>query len=284
LADKGLISYPFNPNATKEDIYYCFRLILGRNPGPHEWPAHSASVGSELASVVRTYVRSQEFHGRRLLAREVPQDIHLAELADFRIYASEANAIIGRAVLRGEYEPEVTAVFRRHLRSGMGVIDIGANIGYFTMLSAAITGPGGYVLAVEPNPHNVTLLEASRRANSFDWVTVLLSAAGRETGVIALWATDSNGTAGAIQGGIEELNSATLVPCVQVDKIVDPDRRIDLIKIDVEGAEAAALEGARRTLERWKPLVISEFSPEAIPGMSGISAEDYLRFLGSVRT
>lgn len=270
---------PFNLSATEEDIYYCFRLILGRNPGPHEWQWHTARVGSDLATVVREYLASQEFSMRGPIAPGARADIQLAEFPDFKIYASATDALIGPAVLSGHYEPEVTAIFRQHLRGGMGVIDIGANVGYFTMLSAAITGPDGYVLAVEPNPENVKLVEASRRINSFDWVKVFPSGAWREAGALGLWALDSNGTTGAIQGGIEELASATLVPCVEIDRLVDPDQRIDLIKIDVEGAEAAALEGARRTLKRWMPLVISEFSPEFIQAVSGVSAEDYLRFL-----
>ena len=69
--------------------------------------------------------------------------------------------------LAGAYDTYLTDLLRRFLRPGMGVLDIGANIGVFALLAAAKVGPDGYVLAVEPNPANTRLLEASRRLNGF---------------------------------------------------------------------------------------------------------------------
>src|SRR5438445_727917 len=77
------------------------------------------------------------------------------------------------------YQPHIAAVLARYAGPGMAAIDIGANIGYLTMLLATLVGPSGLVVAVEPNPENVKLLEASRRANGFDQVCVIAAAAGR---------------------------------------------------------------------------------------------------------
>jgi len=170
-------------------------------------------------------------------------------------------------------------MFRRFLRPGMGVLDIGANIGWFTMLAAALVGPTGFVLAVEPNTRNIKLLEASRRINDFGQVVVAQSAAGREIGLLVLHTSHSNGTTSSLPQDMAALLNAETVLSLPLDALLSDERRIDLIKTDVEGAEYNALLGCRKTIARWRPAIISEFSPGSMPGISGISGEDYLRFL-----
>lgn len=271
-------SLPYQGAATPEDVFYCFRLLLGRHPHREEWTGHSGRAGEDLASVVASYLDSLEFRRRGLQKREAT-DIALAELPGFRIHVAADDAAVGRHVQAGAYERDVTAVFRRILKPGMGVLDIGANIGYFTMLSASIVGPAGYVLAIEPNPANARLLEASRRANGFDQVTVSQTAAGREVGLLALNTSYSNGTTSEPAADIASLLQSRTVPCLPADLLAPPDRRIDLIKADVEGAEYNALFGSRNTIARWRPTIISEFSPGLMPGISRVSGEEYLRWL-----
>src|SRR4029077_17153226 len=126
---------------------------------------------------------------------------------------------------------------------GMAVIDIGANIGYLTMLLASLVTPSGRVVAVEPNPENIKLLEASRRVNGFDQVLVIQAAAGRQTALLALNVSHSNGMTGELPGDANAIFSACPVPCFALDAILPEDRQIDLVKIDTEGAELNALIG-----------------------------------------
>lgn len=269
----------YDPLATESDILACFRLLLGRWPNPEEWRGHSDGAGQNLVSAVSIYLNSLEFAQRGLIRPAVPAGISLAELEGFKLYAAADDAAVGRHVHFGVYEPEVTAVFRRLLRPGMGVLDLGANIGYFTMLSAALVGPGGYVVAVEPNPRNVRLLEASRRANGFDHVRVCQVAAGPEPGLLVLNTSHSNGTTAGLPTNDAALFGAEIVPAMPADSLVPPDRRIDLVKLDVEGAEFKALSGATALLARDRPHLISEFSPTLMPGLSGISGPGYLDWL-----
>ena len=264
--------------ATEDDIFYCFRLLLGRLPNPEEWRGHSAQAGQKLDSIVASYLSSLEFSRRNLLkpGGEAPE---LCELTGFRIYASAGDAAVGRHVQADNYEREVTAIFRRLLRPGMGVVDIGANIGYFTMLSATLVGEAGYVLAVEPNPANVRMLEASRRANGFAQVSVAQVAAGPQPGLLVLHATHSNGTTSALPADVAAMLAAQTVPCLRPDTLVPPDRKIALIKADVEGAEYLALQGCTGIIARDMPAIISEFSPDQMPGISGIDGAEYLRWL-----
>jgi FkbM family methyltransferase len=270
---------PFDPRATEDDISACFRLLLGRRPNREEWRGHAMRVGEDLAGVVASYVQSLEFSRRGLLARNYSGAIGSAEFPGFRIYADAADAAVGRHVLAGSYEPEVSAVLRDRLLPGMGVVDIGANIGYFTLLAASLVGPSGFVLAVEPNPRNVRLLEASRRSNGFAHVKVAQTAAGAYTDLVVLHASYSNGTTSPAPDAIDDLLASETVACIGVDALLGQEQRIDLIKVDVEGAEYQALRGCRRAIARWRPAIVSEFSPSLLAGVSGISCRAYLHWL-----
>jgi tRNA A58 N-methylase Trm61 len=129
-----------------------------------------------------------------MLSQSYLDAIELLHLAKFDLYVARDDLAVS-AMLRqdGIYEPHVTAVLERHVRPGMFVVDIGANIGYLTMYLAMLVGPSGRVVAVEPNPENVVLIEASRRANGFDQVSILQCAAGSENGLLTLNVMHCNG-------------------------------------------------------------------------------------------
>lgn len=270
---------PYDPAASEEDIFRCFRLLLGRHPNREEWRGHVARAGEPLAGVVASYLNSLEFARRGLLDQDHLGEIELTKRGAFCIYTACGDAAVGQHVCAGDYEPDVTSVFRQLLRPGMGVLDLGANIGWFTMLAASLVGDTGWVVAVEPNPANVKLLEASRRANGFGQVTACQVAAGRDPGLLVLNTSHSNGTTSGLPDDANALLGAEIVPCVRADSLVPPGRRVDLVKVDVEGAEYNALLGCREIVAAWRPAIVSEFSPGLMPGISGVSGPDYLRFL-----
>jgi len=266
--------------AAREDIFYCFRLLLGRNPNPEEWPGHSARAGEDLENVVRSYVTSREFADRRLLNTTYLDKVELVHFPSFSLFASVEDLAVGNHVVIGRsYDPAVAMVLRRYVKPGMAVLDIGANIGCLTMLSASLVGPLGLVVAIEPNPENVKLLEASRRVNGFDQVLVIQAAAGRQTGLLALNVSYSNGMTAALPDDVGGLFASSPVPCFALDALLPKARRLDLIKIDVEGAELNALLGLSETIKRDRPVIVSEFSPATLPGISHCTGPEYLRFL-----
>lgn len=272
---------PFPREASREDVYYCFRLLLGRNPNREEWPGHTGNVGRDIDALVRSYISSLEFMRRAdtLSGHQLNEKIQLKRTKDFAIYVQEEDEQVGRHVLRDSYEPNVTTVFRRYVRPGMQVLDIGANIGYFTMLSASLVGPSGGVFAIEPNPDSVKLLEASRRENGYENVRIFQVAAGRAPGLLVLNRASSNAMTSAVPEAVSHLVRSTTVPSFRIDDLVPSDVKIDFIKIDVEGAEYNALLGARALIARSRPTIVSEFSPKTMPGISGIDGMGYLRFL-----
>ena len=271
----------FSNVASIADIYHCFRLILGRNPNPEECVGHSAMAGVALEDVVRSYVQSMEFQNRKLLLTDAV-NFELKELDGFQIYLDAQDRAVGNHLLHGVYEPHVTAQFRRLLKPGMRVLDIGANIGYFTLLAASLVTNTGRVIAVEPNPDNGKLLDASIKQNHFEHVTLLQLAAGRANGILALHTSYSNGTTSQVSSELAHLQAIRSVPAIKLDDFNGLADGVDFVKIDVEGAEYNALWGKQETLRRFKPLIISEFSPTAMPSVSGVDGLAYLGFLDSL--
>ena len=270
---------PFSTRATPKDVFYCFRLLLGRYPYPEEWRGHAMRDGEDLRGLVGSFTRTLEYarvNGATEAAGSAPV---LSEIEGFRIFTAPDDAAVGRSVRQGLYEPEVCVQFRRVLRPGMGVLDLGANIGFFALLAASLVGAGGSVLAIEPNPRNVRLLEASRRVNGFAQLSVLQVAAGRSHGLLVLNSSYSNGTTAGLPDDVAGVLAAETVPALRIDSVVPAGSRIDLIKIDVEGAEYTALLGCEATIRAHRPTIISEFSPGLMPGISGIDGPGYLSWL-----
>jgi FkbM family methyltransferase len=266
--------------ATAEDIFYCFRLLLGRNPNLEEWPGHSSRAGKDLETVVSSYVTSREFAARGLLNKTYRDRVELVRFPRFSIFASDDDLAIGHHVIGGRaYEPGMAAILERYVRPDMAVVDIGANIGCLTMLLASLVGASGLVVAVEPNPENIKLLEASRRVNGFHQVAIIQAAAGRRTGILALNVSHSNGMTGELPEDVDAVFASHPVACFALDAILPRDRSFDLVKIDAEGAELNALIGFSETIDRDRPVIVSEFNPGMLPGISGCSGPEYLRFL-----
>jgi FkbM family methyltransferase len=162
----------------------------------------------------------------------------------------------------------------------MRVVDIGANIGFLSMLAASRVGSTGRVLAVEPNPSNGRLLMASRAANRFEHIDLLMTAAGQNLLPMALYVESSNGQVGDAGESAEAiLQASELVPVVRLDPILANWGSVDFVKIDIEGAEHMALGGCIEMLRRHHPIILSEFCPPALAHVSGSSGIAYLRFL-----
>ena len=263
------------PVADENDIFYCFRLLLGRSPLKQEWPGHRLGAGQELTTVVKGYVSSLEFANRRILDNST-SEYETCQLDNFSMYLSRSDLAVGAAIASSRaYEPHVTRVLNERLGPGMTFLDVGANIGFFSLLAASLVGPSGKVFSIEPNPRNVKALQASKDLNDFEQIQVLQAAAGASWEILFLNTDHSNGVVSAAAGGIADLLSRETVLSCPIDAIVGTTK-VDLIKIDVEGFEFKALTGASRCLELHKPDVISEFTPGALPGISNVTPVEYL--------
>jgi FkbM family methyltransferase len=175
------------------------------------------------------------------------------------IYA-RLNDYVGRAVFFfGDLDPKLTSVAKRLIRNGDTVLDIGANIGLMTLQFVDLVGPGGSVHSFEPNPDVLTLLAAAVNRKGANNVTLNEVALGDKPGVLNLSAPQANVGAGSIVRGSDWVH-AQIYP-VQVMRLDDYVSQqgidaVDIIKIDVEGAEATVFEGARNLLQNNPPRAI----------------------------
>ena len=261
---------------TEDDIYYCFRLLLGRPPSAGEWTGHCARVGRDLPGVVSEYLSSREFKSRDLLG-VVATDQERVDLGDFAMCVSPSDHAVGRPILKHKtYESHVTAAMRNCLRAGMTFLDVGANIGYFTLLGAHLVGSAGRVIAVEPFQHNLKLLIQSVAMNGFGQVEIFPLAALDRSELLTLDSVGSNGQVGALPNDPRALIATTIVFGMRLDDLLREVDRVDVVKLDIEGAEYRAVSGARQLLERSRPIIFSEFSPPGLAAVSRVDARTYL--------
>lgn len=151
----------------------------------------------------------------------------------------------------GTYEKEKQAAMARDIKPGMVVWDIGANVGFYTIAFARLCGNNGRVLAFEPFGSNVGYLLKHVVLNKFTNVVIIQCALSSQGGLVP-FSIGKHSSQGKI-----ELTSSYRVPAMAVDQfIADGGGPMpDLIKIDVEGAEAAVLQGARGMLVKKRPVI-----------------------------
>lgn len=188
--------------------------------------------------------------------------------------------IPGRTYLAGSYEPEVTRFFLTAIGEGQAVVDIGANIGYYTLIASKIVGPSGKVYAFEPDPVHYGYLLENIEANRCSNVEAVQKAvtSGVE-GEALFW---PSGSAGSLYGGPG--TPSVVVRTISLDEFFArlgwP--RVDFVKIDVEGAETEAIEGMAQVSERNPTLrMVTEFVDSSLR-RSGTGPEEFFGTLGHI--
>ena len=178
------------------------------------------------------------------------------------------------------YEPHIERLLTRMCGQGAVVLDVGANVGFHTLKMASLVGPQGRVYAVEPNSENCRLILLGAEQNGFTNIELLpIALSDRRGWVYFSTHIGSNGGIAHRAGGAWE-SSGTVVPTFALDELRIP--RVDVIKIDVEGAEYRALKGGEETLRRDRPVIICEFSMEMTARVSGISGVEFLRWISDL--
>ena len=242
-------------------------------------PAH-ALVGDAvvdlhgLRQILSTFDR--QFFPSPVTVRFGPDDIVTHRLDNgITLFLDREDGAVSRPILAGDYEAHLVPVFERFCRPGMTVVDVGANLGLYSLLASKLVGPAGRVVAIEPSSENCRLILLSVDANRAENVELLPLALDRGRG----WSNlsghfGSNG--GLVSGDVPSLTSgwSEIVPTFALDDLVEG--RVDFLKIDVEGAEGRVVAGAQRILDTSRPVVATELSLEMLPRVSGISGEEYL--------
>lgn len=173
----------------------------------------------------------------------------------------DTSLITRQAAEGAPYEPEMYEVFRQALRPGMAVVDVGAHQGLFTHLAAALVGPTGHVWAFEPAPENFQVLKA--KAAAFPQITIVRAAVSDRRGVSQFAVDRDNSTRHSLfTTNVGRRWRAWPVRTVSLGSALPTElARLDLIKIDAQGAEPQILRGARAVIKRHHPLIVFELWP-----------------------
>jgi FkbM family methyltransferase len=266
--------------ATLADVYHCYRLLLRRNPDPTGYRAYADKIadGITVEQLVGYFLGSPEWVARGLY--RAGGDVHLdrVDTADASLYVIRSDPVVGRELLVSRtYEPHVTDRVRQCLGAGGVFVDIGANVGYFTLMAARLVGPGGRVIAFEPNPVSLKVLLLNTRPEG-DTIRVYPFAVSDREGFLSLMRIVSIASTKAVTE--EELrypSDVTLTYAVRLDDILRDEPRIDVLKCDIDGHDYRAIRGGLATLARTRPVVLAEFNPGTLRSFSEIEPIEYLR-------
>jgi FkbM family methyltransferase len=202
----------------------------------------------------------------------------LGIFSDFRIVKSgEAAGLslafprkLDRTMVDGTYEFPMQQAIAANLLPGDVFYDIGANIGFFSLIAARLVGPTGHVYAFEPVESNAAAIVRSGRRNDFATIKVFVQAIGSRTGTADLLTARHIG--GAVLASVGE--PPDRVGCVRVEVLTMDEaiarhglRPPSLLKIDVEGAELEVLHGMVETLSNYRPKLLYEIDDASMDGL-----------------
>jgi FkbM family methyltransferase len=199
-----------------------------------------------------------------------------------RAYKRDA---VGRGLYRRKiHEPSLTKLLltRFGASTQRNFIDVGANIGYFSCLMSKLAGPSGTVLAVEPEPQNLALLQQNIEINHVKNVVIQPCALGASEGsaMLGVYKPSNRGRHSILETNAK---SRIKVPVRTLDELAKDSGTVNkswsLVKIDVEGYEGFVIEGAKKTLPTIETLVM-EYSP-ALLRKAGTDPAPMLRTLAS---
>jgi FkbM family methyltransferase len=199
------------------------------------------------------------------VSRQESRAVYLGEqtmlcrvLGKYLMYADgQETGITPHLCMHGYWEPWITVALARTLRPGWHCLDIGANHGYYTLIMADAVGREGRVIPVEPTPRLAELLRQTLDVNGFPNVTVTPSAASDTDGETLQLVIPPRRSLNAHLSQVASPTDAVVdVDTVTVDTLTREWPRVDLIKIDVEGAEEDVWQGMQQTITQNPGLVL----------------------------
>jgi len=181
--------------------------------------------------------------------------------------------------LNGTYEEFETELFKKEIKESDIILDIGANIGYFTLIFAQIVGNHGKVFAFEPDPTNFALLKKNVEINGYENIVLINKAVSNKSGKLKLFLSDDNRGDHRIYDSYDGRNFVEIESIKLDDFFNDYNGKIDFVKMDVQGAEFLVVQGMLNLLNKNKNMkIISEYWPMGLK-RSGAIPEEYLLLL-----
>lgn len=183
--------------------------------------------------------------------------------------------------LQGTYEEGTVSEIQKRLQPGQTFLDIGANIGWISLIASKQVGLNGKVIAVEANPKTLPILQHNLALNQVENCSILglaLSDEVGETKIYENWNVNRGGASLLQQDDSEGIP----IQMERLDNLFDPETPLHMVKIDVEGFEGKVIKGAWNWFKKQQPIMIFEISNDRQQnkGISGIEVMDLIKELG----
>jgi FkbM family methyltransferase len=192
--------------------------------------------------------------GRKVLSL-LPEFSITSRKEGFKISLISSHSVDAK-IFFNLYEKSTVDFLTRNIRPGDVAVDVGANIGYISLIIGSIVGRGGKVHSFEPSDWTYERLRSNVALNGFGWVETHRAAVGSDN-LTSVPMTLPRGY--RLDGSFT--HSSQMVPLVSLDALLGASERLNFIKTDTDGHEPAVLFGARDLLARHKPLIIFEAAP-----------------------
>lgn len=198
----------------------------------------------------------------------------------------EDEGVSSGIIHHGNWESHVGRYLVEYLEMDAVFLDIGANVGFFTLLAAhemEAKGGDGRVIAVEANPIVLPYLMASIVESGLEHrIDVLPYAVAQKIGIVQMQEAFGNNLGGVPMNKINFMmpsRGRKIVPTVELDDMLIDLTRLDLIKMDIEGAESLAIDGMMGLLEKFSPDIICEINKDCLQGVSGVGVLEFVEHM-----
>jgi FkbM family methyltransferase len=276
-----------------DHVRYAYRLFLDREPENPHTIVDFLKRCATTQQLREAFTGSLEFRGRNPSLAFDKKTVIYETAHGFRQVLNLGQYAVGGMIVNEAYEPQETRFVCATVKPNEVALDIGANIGYYSLLMAKLVGPAGFVYAFEPHDGLCWYLRRSLTENQFDArCSVHCCALGDREGTVQFRVRPKRGLDPTdlqyysnfyiAQGDSDEDGRAFIqVEIKTLDSILSADRqrRVAFIKIDVEGAEYLVFQGARQMLQRDRPVILSEIHGPQLQNVSKVEVLEYVKFL-----
>jgi FkbM family methyltransferase len=268
---------------SRDQVLWGYRLLLEREPESEAVVADKAKCSS-VGALVEEFLGSSEFRDKHPnFTVQENRWVMIEHVLGFRIWVNLADLAVSGAVMRNQFEPAEVAFVHQNVCDGDTVLDIGTNIGFFSLLFSKQVGTAGRVIGFEPLTFLYEAALKSIEENLFKQCSIHNVALAAERGSAQLiYAPGSTTWGGAFLSfdGVGLPNHASVA--VSMAPLSDFVENISarFIKIDVEGAEHVVLSASQDYLAQSRPVVMSEIHEAQLKRVSGVSAVEYIGMMG----
>jgi FkbM family methyltransferase len=240
----------------------------------HQIATHPANKGKVVPSLARYF--NWQISKRLLGTTHRDIDFHGLKL---RCHA-DSHSASAALYFNGMPDYREMRFMQRYLRAGDSFLDVGANVGVYTLLAAALVGPTGRVDAFEPGEKAMRYLTTNVELNQLGQVAIHAKALSDSPGIQGFRQTADDCTATLAVGNLQNANEEIRqIPCTTLDDYA-PYTNWAMAKLDVEGAEPLILRGARAHLARGNPPVL-QIEMDGYSSRFGYGTDEFIEFLKS---